>query len=58
MTRELTRNLAARLGLTLTVEETLQPGTSPRKAWENVAAPSTQAGWRTSDGFGFQGWAA
>ncbi|WP_436764426.1 BtrH N-terminal domain-containing protein [Streptosporangium sp. V21-05] len=32
---ELTRNLAARLGLTLTVEET----TSPRKAWENVAAP-------------------
>ncbi|MGW5266816.1 BtrH N-terminal domain-containing protein [Microbispora sp. NPDC004025] len=32
---ELTRNLAARLGLTLTTEET----TSPRKAWENVAAP-------------------
>lgn len=32
---ELTRNLAARLGLTLTVKET----TSPRKAWENVAAP-------------------
>ena len=32
---DLTRNLAARLGLTLTVEET----TSPRKAWENVAAP-------------------
>ncbi|MFF5109182.1 BtrH N-terminal domain-containing protein [Streptosporangium sp. NPDC000509] len=32
---ELTRNLAARLGLTLTVEET----TSARKAWENVAAP-------------------
>jgi Butirosin biosynthesis protein H, N-terminal/Domain of unknown function (DUF4872) len=32
---ELTRNLAARLGLTLTAEET----TSPRKAWENVAAP-------------------
>ncbi|MEU4701500.1 BtrH N-terminal domain-containing protein [Nonomuraea dietziae] len=30
---ELTRNLAARLGLTLWVEET----TSPRKAWENVA---------------------
>ncbi|MEU8200460.1 BtrH N-terminal domain-containing protein [Streptosporangium sp. NPDC049046] len=32
---ELTRNLAARLGLTLTVEET----TSARKAWENVATP-------------------
>lgn len=32
---DLTRNLAARLGLTLLVEET----TSPRKAWENVAAP-------------------
>ncbi len=32
---DLTRNLAARLGLTLTVAET----TSPRKAWENVAAP-------------------
>ncbi|MFI6509432.1 BtrH N-terminal domain-containing protein [Streptosporangium sp. NPDC050855] len=32
---DLTRNLAARLGLRLTVEET----TSPRKAWENVAAP-------------------
>ena len=32
---ELTRNLAARLGLTLTDMET----TSPRKAWENVAAP-------------------
>ncbi|MFC5820639.1 BtrH N-terminal domain-containing protein [Nonomuraea harbinensis] len=32
---ELTRNLAARLGLTLTVKETA----SPRKAWENVAAP-------------------
>lgn len=32
---ELTRNLTARLGLTLLVEET----TSPRKAWENVAAP-------------------
>lgn len=31
---ELTRNLAARLGLTLRVEET----TSPRKAWRNVAA--------------------
>ncbi|WP_049567693.1 BtrH N-terminal domain-containing protein [Nonomuraea sp. SBT364] len=31
---ELTRNLAARLGLTLRVEET----TSPRKAWENVSA--------------------
>ncbi|MEU6431426.1 BtrH N-terminal domain-containing protein [Microbispora sp. NPDC046973] len=31
----LTRNLAARLGLTLTTEET----TSARKAWENVAAP-------------------
>ncbi|GGO10587.1 lantibiotic ABC transporter [Microbispora rosea subsp. aerata] len=31
---ELTRNLAAGLGLTLTVAET----TSPRKAWENVAA--------------------
>ncbi|MER5648093.1 BtrH N-terminal domain-containing protein [Streptosporangium sp. NPDC002524] len=32
---DLTRNLAARLGLTLTAEET----TSPRKAWANVAAP-------------------
>ncbi|GII63504.1 lantibiotic ABC transporter [Sphaerisporangium krabiense] len=32
---ELTRNLAARLGLTLTTKET----TSPRKAWENAAAP-------------------
>ncbi|SFK50910.1 protein of unknown function [Streptosporangium canum] len=32
---DLTRNLAARLGLTLRAEET----TSPRKAWENVAAP-------------------
>ncbi|GAA4583491.1 BtrH N-terminal domain-containing protein [Planotetraspora phitsanulokensis] len=32
---DLTRNLAARLGLTLMTEET----TSPRKAWENVAAP-------------------
>ncbi|GAT64645.1 lantibiotic ABC transporter [Planomonospora sphaerica] len=32
---ELTRNLAARLGLTLTVRET----SSPRKAWENAAAP-------------------
>ncbi|MFC4061057.1 BtrH N-terminal domain-containing protein [Planomonospora corallina] len=32
---ELTRNLAARLGLTLTVEET----TSARRAWENAAAP-------------------
>ncbi|WP_433346170.1 BtrH N-terminal domain-containing protein [Microtetraspora malaysiensis] len=32
---DLTRNLTARLGLTLLVEET----TSPRKAWENVAAP-------------------
>ncbi|QFY09055.1 DUF4872 domain-containing protein [Nonomuraea phyllanthi] len=32
---ELTRNLAARLGLTLRVEET----TSARRAWENVAAP-------------------
>ncbi|GII04081.1 BtrH N-terminal domain-containing protein [Planobispora takensis] len=32
---ELTRNLAARLGLALTVEET----TSPRKAWQNAAAP-------------------
>ncbi|MEV4327502.1 BtrH N-terminal domain-containing protein [Microbispora rosea] len=32
---ELTVNLAARLGLTLTTEET----TSPRKAWRNVAAP-------------------
>ncbi len=32
---ELTRNLAAVLGLELLVEET----TSPRKAWENVAAP-------------------
>ncbi|GAA4929789.1 BtrH N-terminal domain-containing protein [Nonomuraea thailandensis] len=31
---ELTRNLAARLGLTLTVAET----TSPRRAWQNVAA--------------------
>ncbi|NUS06689.1 MAG: BtrH N-terminal domain-containing protein [Nonomuraea sp.] len=31
---ELTRNLAARLGLTLAVEET----TSPRKAWANAAA--------------------
>ncbi|MGI5268680.1 BtrH N-terminal domain-containing protein [Nonomuraea sp. CA-218870] len=31
---ELTRNLAARLGLTLTVEET----TSARKAWRNAAA--------------------
>ncbi|MCA2224635.1 BtrH N-terminal domain-containing protein [Nonomuraea aurantiaca] len=31
---ELTRNLAARLGLTLSVDET----TSLRKAWENVAA--------------------
>nr|WP_055508713.1 BtrH N-terminal domain-containing protein [Nonomuraea pusilla] len=31
---DLTRNLAARLGLTLLVEET----TSPRRAWENVAA--------------------
>lgn len=31
---DLTRNVAARLGLTLLVEET----TSPRKAWENVAA--------------------
>ncbi|MFD7462952.1 MULTISPECIES: BtrH N-terminal domain-containing protein [unclassified Streptomyces] len=31
---ELTRNLAARLGLELLVQET----TSPRKAWENVAA--------------------
>ncbi|MBB2914286.1 hypothetical protein FHS43_005598 [Streptosporangium becharense] len=31
---ELTRNLAARLGLALRIEET----TSPRKAWENVAA--------------------
>jgi hypothetical protein len=31
---ELTRNLAARLGLTLRVEET----SSPRKAWENVSA--------------------
>ncbi|KAA9376403.1 DUF4872 domain-containing protein [Microbispora cellulosiformans] len=36
---ELTRNLAARLGLTLVTEET----TSPRKAWENVAA-SVDAG--------------
>ncbi|MFC9648774.1 BtrH N-terminal domain-containing protein [Streptomyces sp. NPDC056937] len=32
---ELTRNLAATLGLELQVEET----TSPRKAWQNVAAP-------------------
>ncbi|MER6567556.1 BtrH N-terminal domain-containing protein [Streptomyces sp. NPDC001093] len=32
---ELTRNLAAALGLELLVEET----TSPRKAWHNVAAP-------------------
>ncbi|UBU18688.1 BtrH N-terminal domain-containing protein [Nonomuraea gerenzanensis] len=32
---ELTRNLSARLGLTLTAQET----TSPRKAWQNVAAP-------------------
>ncbi|MFB9962878.1 BtrH N-terminal domain-containing protein [Sinosporangium siamense] len=32
---ELTKNLTARLGLTLLVEET----TSARKAWENVAAP-------------------
>ncbi|MGW5211607.1 BtrH N-terminal domain-containing protein [Streptomyces sp. NPDC004051] len=32
---ELTRNLAAALGLELLVEET----TSPRKAWRNVAAP-------------------
>ncbi|MDT0322190.1 BtrH N-terminal domain-containing protein [Streptomyces millisiae] len=32
---ELTRNLAARLGLDLVVRET----TSPRRAWENVAAP-------------------
>ncbi|MEO3799400.1 BtrH N-terminal domain-containing protein [Nonomuraea sp. B1E8] len=32
---DLTRNLAARLGLTLLVKETA----SPRKAWENVAAP-------------------
>ncbi|GGS94862.1 lantibiotic ABC transporter [Planobispora rosea] len=32
---DLTRNLAARLGLTLTVEETA----SPRKAWQNVATP-------------------
>ncbi|TDC96454.1 DUF4872 domain-containing protein [Nonomuraea deserti] len=32
---DLTRNLAARLGLTLLVKET----TSPRRAWENVAAP-------------------
>ncbi|GAB2442897.1 BtrH N-terminal domain-containing protein [Streptosporangium sandarakinum] len=32
---ELTRNLTARLGLTLLVKET----TSPRKAWENVVAP-------------------
>ncbi|MFI9842047.1 BtrH N-terminal domain-containing protein [Nonomuraea sp. NPDC051941] len=32
---DLTRNLAARLGLELLVQET----TSPRKAWENVAAP-------------------
>ncbi|WP_449064978.1 BtrH N-terminal domain-containing protein [Planomonospora algeriensis] len=32
---ELTRNLAARLGLTLTVQETA----SSRRAWENVTAP-------------------
>ncbi|MFJ8588986.1 BtrH N-terminal domain-containing protein [Streptomyces sp. NPDC093595] len=32
---ELTRNLAAALGLELVVQET----TSPRKAWQNVAAP-------------------
>ncbi|MGW6893462.1 BtrH N-terminal domain-containing protein [Streptomyces chartreusis] len=32
---ELTRNLAAALGLVLLVEET----TSPRKAWQNVTAP-------------------
>ncbi|UCM88417.1 BtrH N-terminal domain-containing protein [Streptomyces marincola] len=32
---ELTRNLAARLGLELEVRET----TSPRRAWDNVAAP-------------------
>ncbi|MGW3210085.1 BtrH N-terminal domain-containing protein [Streptomyces sp. NPDC001135] len=32
---EVTRNLAAALGLELLVEET----TSPRKAWQNVAAP-------------------
>lgn len=32
---ELTRNLAARLGLELLVQET----SSPRKAWDNVAAP-------------------
>ncbi len=32
---DLTRNLTARLGLTLTAKET----TSPRKAWENVTAP-------------------
>ena len=32
---DLTRNLAARLGPDVAVEET----TSPRKAWENVAAP-------------------
>ncbi|MBB5781882.1 BtrH N-terminal domain-containing protein [Nonomuraea jabiensis] len=32
---DLTRNLAARLGLELLVQET----TSPRRAWENVAAP-------------------
>ncbi|MGC5015000.1 BtrH N-terminal domain-containing protein [Streptosporangium sp. DT93] len=32
---DLTRNLAARLGLTLTTKET----TSARRAWENVAAP-------------------
>ncbi|MFI6604033.1 BtrH N-terminal domain-containing protein [Nonomuraea sp. NPDC050536] len=32
---DLTRNLTARLGLTLLVEET----TSPRKAWENAATP-------------------
>ncbi|MEU6782293.1 BtrH N-terminal domain-containing protein [Nonomuraea angiospora] len=32
---DLTRNLAARLGLELVVQETA----SPRKAWENVAAP-------------------
>ncbi|MFI9542850.1 BtrH N-terminal domain-containing protein [Streptomyces sp. NPDC052016] len=32
---DLTRNLAGRLGLELVVQET----TSPRRAWENVAAP-------------------
>ncbi|MBE1582824.1 BtrH N-terminal domain-containing protein [Nonomuraea angiospora] len=32
---DLTRNLAARLGLELQVQETV----SPRRAWENVAAP-------------------